>query len=118
MPSLTTAKQLDGKHGRSSRKKIETLTYVDLGLGNGGMIINVSEGGISFQGVKPLQADELLHIVFKLPTIKDPIQVTGQVVWLNDSGKGGGLRFVELPQTTGRLINEWVGPQSTSYDPA
>ena len=113
-----TTKQLDGKHGRSSRKRIETLTYVDLGPGNGGMLIDVSEGGISFQGIKPLETDELLPIVFKLPTINDVIRVTGQVVWLNGSGKGGGLRFVELPQTTGRLIKEWVDPQSTSHDRA
>ena len=113
-----TIKQLGGKRGRSSRKRIETLSYVDLGPGNGGMLIDVSEGGISFQGVKPLETDELLPIVFKLPAINDVIRVTGQVVWLNGSGKGGGLRFVELPETTGRLIKEWVDPQSTSDDRA
>jgi periplasmic protein TonB len=113
-----TTKQLDGKHGRSSRKRFETLTYVDLGPDNGGMLIDISEGGVSFQGVKPLETDELLHIVFKLPNINDSIRGTGQVAWLNDSGKGGGLRFVELPQTAGHLIKEWVKPQSGSHDPA
>lgn len=115
---LIATKQLDGKHGRSLRKRIETLTYVDLGPGNGGMLIDVGAGGIAFQGIKPLETGELLLIVFKLPTINDLIRVTGQVVWLNDSGKGGGLQFVELPQTAGRLIKEWVGPQSTSHDHA
>ncbi|MBZ5697523.1 MAG: TonB family protein [Acidobacteriia bacterium] len=115
---LITTKQLDGKHGRSSRKRIETLTYVDLGPGNGGMLIDISEGGVSFQGIKPLETDELLPIIFKLPTINDFIRVTGQVIWLNGSGKGGGLRFVELPQTAERLIKEWVSPQSTSHDRA
>jgi hypothetical protein len=109
-----TTKQLDGEHRHSSRKRIETLAYVDLGPGNGGMLINASEGGISFQGVKSLETDDLLPIAFKLPSSKDVIRVTGQVVWLNASGKGGGLRFVDLPQTAGRLINEWVSPQSTS----
>lgn len=99
---------------RSPRQRIETLMYVDLGPENGGFPINVSEGGMAFQGIQPLEKDQLVHINFKLPGITNSVESAAQIAWLNDLGKGGGLRFIDLPDCTRRQINEWLSQKTSS----
>lgn len=93
----------------STRHKVKTLAYVDLGLDNGGVLINVGEGGLSFQGIQPLELGQRHAIGFKLPGIDLSFKATGEVAWLGDSRKGGGLRFIELPENVRNLIKEWNG---------
>jgi TonB family protein len=90
------------------RRRIEQLTYAKFGPDNGGILINLSEGGLSFQGVGVVGRDELLHVNFTLPGMPPQIEATGQVVWSNDSGKGGGLRFLDLNEETRNRIKEWI----------
>ncbi len=95
-------------HRRSARHRVETLAYVDLGSNNGGTVIDVSESGISFQGIQPLETGQVLPVSFKLPGIDQSLKTIGQIAWLNDSRKGGGLRFVELPEATRNLLKGWL----------
>jgi hypothetical protein len=106
-----------GNQRRFARHRIETLAYVDLGPGNGGVLINVSEGGMAFQGIQQLDKDQLLCINFKLPRSNASLESTCQIAWLNDSGKGGGLRFIDLPEGTHSKIKEWFSLQTASRDP-
>jgi hypothetical protein len=99
---------------RFPRQRVETLTYVGLGLENGGFPINVSEGGMAFQGIQPLEKDQLIHINFKLPGLSNSLESFAQIAWLNDHGKGGGLRFIDMPEDTQLLINEWLSLQTSS----
>src|SRR5579863_2098032 len=80
---------------RSPRHRIESLVYVELGPGNGGFPIDVSETGMAFQGIQPLQNGQPLCIKFKLPATSDPVQTTARIAWLNELGKGGGLQFID-----------------------
>jgi protein TonB len=97
----------DGNKRYFARQRIETLTYVGLGPGNGGVVFDVSEGGMAFQGIQRLQTDELLCINFKLPGISVSMESITEVAWLNKSGKGGGLRFIDVPGDTLSNIKEW-----------
>jgi protein TonB len=45
------------------------------------------------------------------------LESTCQIAWLNDSGKGGGLRFIDLPEGTHSKIKEWFSLQTTSRGP-
>jgi TonB family protein len=88
--------------------------YVDLGLENGGFPINVSEGGMAFQGIRSLEKNQLIQINFKLPGSGAPVESSARIAWLNDLGKGGGLRFIDLPEAARRLINDWLSLQTSS----
>jgi TonB family protein len=102
------------KHpSRSPRKKIESLMYVELGQQNGGFPINVSEGGMAFHGVQPMTKDQVLQIKFKLPGHSKSVESAAQIAWLNKLGKGGGLRFINLPEGALRLIRDWLSPQTS-----
>ena len=79
---------------RNARFRVKSIAYVDLGPDNGGTLMDVSEGGISFQGIQPLQTGQVLPAKIKLPGTQQSIKATGQITWLNESRKGGGMRFV------------------------
>lgn len=107
---------------RSARQKIETLVYADLGPDNGGFPMNVSEDGMAFHGIRPIGKDQVVSIKFKLPGIDSAVNAMAQIVWVNESGKGGGLRFIDLPDDCRRAINNWLSlkalPASLTESPA
>jgi TonB family protein len=91
------------------RRRIDHLTYASFGPGNGGILINLSEGGASFQGIAGVRTGQLIDLSFKLPWTDSPIEARGEVVWSNDSGKGGGLRFINLSEEMRERLKKWLG---------
>lgn len=87
--------------------------YVDLGLENGGFPINLSEGGMAFHGVRAMRKDQPLQIKFTLPGLRTPVESAAQIVWLNQLAKGGGLQFIDMPESSARLIREWLSLQTS-----
>src|SRR6202790_5650679 len=81
---------------RFARQKFESLVYADLGPGNGGFPINISEMGMAFQGIQPVEKDQVICVKVKLPGMKEVVETMGQVIWLNDLGKGGGLELMNM----------------------
>jgi TonB family protein len=91
-----------------ARHRIGQLAYVACGPDNGGILLDISEGGLSFQGVGAIEHGQFLDLKFMLPAVTHPIEAAGQVIWLNGSGKGGGLQFVGLPDAARRLVMGWI----------
>ena len=98
---------------RAPRFRVETLSYIDLGQSNGGMVIGISQCGLSFQGVQPLGTGEVLPVSFKLPGMHHSLKATARIAWLNDSGKGGGLRFVDMPEDCRSLLKAWLAQRTS-----
>lgn len=111
-PIITKQVPESENHRSSLRHRVESLTYLDLGSNNGGFLIDVSEGGVHFQVVQPLVTDQVVHFKFKLPDIHDVIDAKAQVAWVNGSGKGGGLRFLDLAESARLRIQEWLTAQT------
>ena len=78
------------------RQRIQSLTYVELGNGNGGIALNVSEGGMTVVAAQPLDAEGTLDIALQLPQTRKRLQVKGEVRWLSDSRKEAGFQFIDL----------------------
>jgi TonB family protein len=100
-----------------ARRRFDQLTYATFGPGNGGILLNISEGGLSFQGVGTVSKDQYIRLNFKLPGMNTHIEATGQVAWSTDSGKGGGLRFPDLPEETRQRVKEWIAGDAPSAGP-
>jgi TonB family protein len=96
---------------RVARHRVAGLMYLDLGSGNGGFPINISEDGIGFQGVSPLEQDQEICVKFKLDGVADLVTAKAKVVWLTETRKGGGLQFIDLAEDSRRQINEWIALQ-------
>ncbi len=95
--------QLDRRY--SKRKVLEQVTYIDMPGGNGGIVTDVSEGGLGFHVVSPLGKIGPVH--FLLSGSAKRIAATGNVVWTDDKGKTGGLSFTEFPESVRDQIREW-----------
>ena len=96
-----------------ARRKMEGLIYVDLGPDNGAILIDLGEGGLGFQSVVPVSLDQAVLLKFKVPGQGEPVEGYAEVAWLNGSGKGGGLRFVELTENARAQIRGWTGELGT-----
>jgi TonB family protein len=92
-----------------ARGRMEGLTYVDLGPDNGAILIDLGEGGLGFHSVAPVSLDQAVLLKFKLPGASGFIESYAEVVWLDESGKCGGLRFAEMSAELREQIGAWVG---------
>jgi protein TonB len=97
-----------------ARRRIDQLVYASFGPGNGGILLNLSHGGASFQGIAGVRTGQLIDLSFKLPGADSTIEARGEVLWSNDSGKGGGLRFIDLSDEARQRLSEWLGGDAPS----
>ena len=105
----TVSSPLETERRIHGRRRMEGLAYVDLGPDNGAILIDLGEGGLSFHSVAPVTLDQAVLLKFKLPGAADFIESYAEVAWLNETGKGGGLRFVELRSELREQIGAWAG---------
>jgi len=114
------------RHG--PRMTVNGTAYVNLDPDNGGIILNISEGGLSFESRAPLERTETIRLWFscgsrRIETDVDQewkgqedtsrvsrfIEVTSELVWRDDTGKTGGIKFTNLSDQTRREIRDWMG---------
>ncbi len=90
------------------RKKPEHLIYIELGTNNGGMMRDLSEGGIGFRAVSPVRKGEKVHFAFAFDPARH-MDGEGELVWTDNEGKAGGLRFAEVSGAFREGIRAWLG---------
>ncbi len=89
------------------RHPIQSLVYVTLDEGNGGIIRNLSQDGAAIQAVAALRPGQSLRMRFDLLNPRARVDVHAEVSWANRSGQAG-LRFVDLSAQTTRQLNDWI----------
>src|SRR2546421_395746 len=94
------------------RKQPEKLTYVHFEPENGGIVLNASEGGISFFAIVPLHQTGTIRFAI-VPGTQERIIAAGQIVWTDELKKVGGLSFAELAPGKGLNLgrNTCVAPR-------
>ena len=91
---------------QTPRMTVEALTYVNLEPGNGGIILNVSEGGLCFHSTAPVQRTGTIHFWFSGRNHR--IEGDGELAWTDETQKRGGLRFTDLPPEARKQIRNWI----------
>src|SRR5258708_19571106 len=79
-----------------SQKKPDQLVYLELGSGNGGMLLSISEDGFRFRAVTPVRANTSMPFAFSLDG-RNRLEGEGTVEWVEEDGKSGGMRFPQVP---------------------
>jgi hypothetical protein len=97
----------------SIRKTPEHLAYISLPSNNGGIVIDVSEGGLGFHAIGPVEADGPIHFRFGIDSAAR-VTAVGELAWKDKTGKTGGLRFTELPDEVRERIRVWAGQLKAS----
>src|SRR5208283_31735 len=96
------------------RQRIRSLAYVHLGEGNGGIVLNISEGGIGVQAAEALDEGEgVLSLRIEIPHSRKRLEVRGEIAWLGESRKEAGLRFVDLQEDALKRISSWMAREES-----
>jgi TonB family protein len=96
------------------RQRIRSLAYVHLGEGNGGIILNISEGGIGVQAAEALDEGEgVIAMRIEIPRSRKRLEVRGEIIWMGESRKEAGLRFVDLQEDALRRIRSWMAREES-----
>jgi protein TonB len=90
------------------RQRLDDIVYLDVGAGNGGIVLNLSEKGMGFQAVGPLDKKGELRLRIKLPGSKTRIDVTAQIAWISDTQRQAGVRFSDAQSEGSVQIQEWI----------
>lgn len=98
-----------------ARRILYSPEYLDMGADNGGVVVNLSEGGLGFQAVGPVEADSQIPLSFSLgPGYR--IEVKARVVWVDAQGKVGGAVFGQLSKDSSSLIHEWLSKPEFEHE--
>jgi hypothetical protein len=88
------------------RKRTQQLVYLELGRDNGGVMLNLSEDGCGFQAITPVKCGET-RFAFQISGGRR-ISGEAEVIWVDDLGIMGGLRFLNLPLEARKQIRRWL----------
>src|SRR5437868_11744859 len=94
---------------QAPRKNVERFAYINIESGNGGSVLNVSEGGLCFHSIAPVQRnDQRNPIRFWFWEHDHQIEIQGELVWMDEAQKTGGIRFTVLPGEAREPMRRWI----------
>ena len=70
-------------------------------------LVDLSEEGISVRSDSNLPPYCKVYFQFALPGSASLIQLSGEVMWQDSSGRVG-IRFARVPKTSRRVLNDWL----------
>ena len=88
------------------RITVEPLAYIHLQPDNGGIVFNISEGGLCFHSTAPILQTGTIH--FRFSERNHRIEGDGELAWTDETKKRGGLRFTNLPPEARQRICSWI----------
>jgi Tfp pilus assembly protein PilZ len=92
---------------RHYRHQIQSLAYVNLDQGNGGIIRNLGDSGLAIQAVVPLHVNQQVFLRFDLANPRVRVEATGRVAWADPVGQAG-VEFLTLSPRSERQLKEWI----------
>jgi hypothetical protein len=92
---------------QTPRTKLVEIAYIGMGPENGGLVLDVSDGGLSFHSVAPVRQAETINFLLSSRG-HSRIEGTGEVVWTNEMKTVCGLRFTSLSAGARDYLNNWT----------
>lgn len=101
---------MEAERRKHARKKPEELVYVEVGPDNGGVMLDLSDGGLGFCAVSPVRKGE--HVKFALVFGDSKrFEGEGQVVWADEEAKFGQvvrMQFIYTSEELREQIREYM----------
>ena len=89
------------------RHKVHTPAFASFDGVTGGMILDLSEQGMSMQTAAPLDMQRPIQLHLNLPEPVGNLDTTGYIAWADALGRAG-VRFSELPEESRLRLREWL----------
>jgi len=90
---------------QTPRTTIEKHAYINIEPNNGGIVLNVSSGGLCFHSFDPVKRNGPVRFWFS--DHNQRIEADGELAWMDETQKGG-LRFTALPPEAREQIRNWM----------
>jgi len=103
----------DGERRRRVRQKLHSPVYASFNGSQTGIVVDLSElldlheDGFAVQTSERLEINRAVNLCLDLPETKSFIHGSGQVIWSDDSGRGG-IRFSGLSDSSRQILKEWL----------
>ena len=108
---------------QTPRMKVEGLAYVTIDPDNGGVVSDISEGGLSFYSTTPVERTTKIRFWFSQRRYKIEgdtrmactrfLEAEAELAWKDQTGRRGGLRFTSLAKEDREEIRAWIGLHQT-----
>jgi hypothetical protein len=98
---------------RRVRQRLHTPVYASFSGPQTGLVVDLSElidlheEGFAVQTSERLETHRALTLCLDLPETRSFIHGTGEVIWSDDSGRGG-VRFAPLSESSSKALKEWL----------
>jgi hypothetical protein len=92
---------------QAPRTKLVEIAYIGMGPENGGLVLDVSDGGLSFHAVAPVAKAETINFLLSLRG-HSRIEGAGEVVWTNEMKTVCGLKFTSLSAGAREHLSNWT----------
>src|SRR5208283_5487408 len=102
-----------GERRRIVRQKLHTPVYASFNGPQTGMVVDLSElldlheEGFAVRTSERLETNHAITLCLDLPETKSYIHGSGQVVWSDDTGRGG-IRFSGLSESSRQILKQWL----------
>ena len=90
------------------RHPLKSLAYVEVGAANGGVILNLGEGGLAVQAVSEIHGSKLDLVRFQCEPARNWIETAAKIAWTSESRTVAGLEFVGLSDSVRDQIRNWI----------
>jgi len=101
---------------QAPRTKLAEIAYIGMGPENGGLVLDVSDGGLSFHAVAPVQPAQTIHFLLSLRG-NSRIEGAGEVVWTNEMRTVCGLRFTSLSSSAREQLSACTNQSQSPVAP-
>jgi TonB family protein len=115
LPRMPTKGPLTPERRQNPRHPVRPTEYIEIGDSNGGIILDISEGGMSVASARALVGNQTLRFRFQLPCSLETIETSGEINWIGETKKRAGVRFVDLPLAAREQIQKWIDSQTSGY---
>ena len=98
---------------RSVRQKLHSPVYASFNGPETGLVVDLSElldlneDGFAVQTGEKLEINRAITLCLELPETKSYIHGSGQVIWSDETGRGG-IRFSGLSENSRQILKEWL----------
>ena len=112
---MDTLKQAERR--RATRVTPDPLTVIRLPSGIRGVLLDISVSGLGFLAAAPIDVSRPIQFTLGVKSIED-LEVSGEVVWKDGTGKRGGVRFTHFPSEVREQLQIWLRqPQANAPMP-
>jgi cell division protein FtsN len=109
MPDTVQSPENPGTLERRLHPRKQLLfPWIKLGADNGGLILDISEGGLGIQAVRSLADGEFPAMHFQLSESQTSIETRGRISWIGASKHRAGVEFIGLPEEARNKIRQWI----------